>query len=227
VITNDPGQDFAASGLVRLGSQATLHTEAMLNQPLGDDLALRFSSVTQRREGWNPAGGDTSAVLRWEHEDLDQRPRPVWAVTASTPVFPTERRRSPHPRRHPAGLEHAVAPVGPGAGRQQPVRQAVRELAQQPVASVVGSPYYAGLTEPRRIQIEVKAKLSWRVEERGAALRYSSALSSCASVAKRLKAPALNASASPAYVVDVEAVTGRISATPLWRLGSGRLGGVV
>ncbi len=125
VVTNDPVQDFAASGLVRLGNQATLHTEAMINQPLGDELALRFSSVTQRREGWttnvttglrapqdnawgarlalgwNPAGGATSAVLSWEHEDLDQRPRPVWAVTATTPVFPGDTSGFVDPRKRP------------------------------------------------------------------------------------------------------------------------------
>jgi len=111
VITNDPTASFAASGLLRMGNHATLHTEAMINQPLGDDWALRFSSVTQRREGWttnvttglrspqdnawgarlalgwHPAGA-TSAVLSWEHEDLDQRPRPVWALSPVTPVFP-------------------------------------------------------------------------------------------------------------------------------------------
>jgi iron complex outermembrane recepter protein len=113
VITNDPAADFAASGLIRLGNQASLHTEAMHNQPLSDDLALRFTSVTQRREGWttnvttgqrapqdnawgarlslgwHPAGA-TSAVLSLEHEDLDQRPRPVWALVPATPVFTSD-----------------------------------------------------------------------------------------------------------------------------------------
>ncbi|WP_374562214.1 TonB-dependent receptor [Ideonella sp.] len=112
VVTNDPTGTFAASGLLRMGNQATLHTEAMVNQPLGDDWAVRFSSVTQRREGWttnettglragqdnawgarlalgwHPAGA-TSAVLSWEHEDLDQRPRPVWSLSPVTPVFPS------------------------------------------------------------------------------------------------------------------------------------------
>ena len=111
VYTNDPADTFAASGLLRMGNQATVHTEAMINQPLGEGLALRFSSVTQRREGWttnvttakrapqdnawgarlalgwtpSPA---TQAVLSWEHEDLDQRPRPAWALSPVTPVFP-------------------------------------------------------------------------------------------------------------------------------------------
>ena len=109
VVTNDPTGTFAASGLLRMGNHATLHTEAMVNQPLGDDWALRFSSVTQRREGWttnvttglrspqdnawgarlalgwHPSGA-TSAVLSYEHEDLDQRPRPVWALSPVTPI---------------------------------------------------------------------------------------------------------------------------------------------
>ena len=109
IVTNDPTGTFAASGLLRMGNHATLHTEAMVNQPLCDDWALRFSSVTQRREGWttnvttglrspqdNAWGarlalgwhpdGATNAVLSYEHEDLDQRPRPVWALSPVTPI---------------------------------------------------------------------------------------------------------------------------------------------
>ncbi|MEK8029187.1 TonB-dependent receptor [Ideonella sp. DXS29W] len=111
VVTNDPGDTFAASGLLRMGNQATVHTEAMVNQPLNSEWALRFSSVTQRREGWttnvttakrapqdNAWGARlalgwtpsdaTHAVLSWEHEDLDQRARPAWALSPVTPVFP-------------------------------------------------------------------------------------------------------------------------------------------
>ncbi len=111
IVTNDPSDKFEASGLLRMGNQSTLHTEAMVNQPISEQLALRFSAVTQRREGWttnvttgqraaqdnawgarlslgwNPAS-ETSVVASWEHEDLDQRPRPVWAVVPATPVFP-------------------------------------------------------------------------------------------------------------------------------------------
>jgi iron complex outermembrane receptor protein len=124
IFTNEPAPDFAASGLVRLGNQASLHTEAMVNQPLNEELALRFSAVTQRREGWttnvttgqrapqdnawgtrlalgwHPAGA-TSAVLAWDHEDLDQRPRPAWAVTPTTPVFPTGTSGFVDPRQQP------------------------------------------------------------------------------------------------------------------------------
>ena len=124
VISNDPTASFAANGLVRMGNQASVHTEAMVNQPLGDDLALRFSAVTQRREGWatnvttalrSPQdnawgarlalrwspGDSTSAVLSWEHEDLDQRPRPVFSVLAATPTFDSNPATFVDPRKQP------------------------------------------------------------------------------------------------------------------------------
>jgi iron complex outermembrane recepter protein len=124
IVSNDPASTFAARGLVRLGEHESLHTEAMLNQPLGDTLALRFSGVTQQREGWatNATTGDgaphentwgtrlalgwtptpaTSLVLAWEHEDLDQRPRPAWAVVATTPVFDPAQFEFVDPRKRP------------------------------------------------------------------------------------------------------------------------------
>jgi iron complex outermembrane receptor protein len=124
IITNDPVDAFAASGLVRLGNHGAVHTEAMVNQPLGDGLALRFSGVTQQRDGWakNVTTGDrmphestwgtrlslgwtpastTSVVFSWEHEDLDQRPRPAWAVVASTPVFNPASFEFVDPRKQP------------------------------------------------------------------------------------------------------------------------------
>jgi len=109
VITNDPTSSFAASGLFRLGNQGTRHVEAMVNQPLGDSFALRVSLVDQHSDGWvrnadtgQWAGGnqdwgtrmslrwsvsdDTSAVLSWEHEQLNQRARPVWSTVSNNPT---------------------------------------------------------------------------------------------------------------------------------------------
>lgn len=103
IVTNDPGAQQEVSGLVRVGSHGTLHAEGVLNQPLGEDLSLRISAVGEKSDGflvnlddgrkspqehtwgtrlglrWSPADA-TSASLKWEHEDLDQRPRPTWAV---------------------------------------------------------------------------------------------------------------------------------------------------
>jgi iron complex outermembrane recepter protein len=109
VVTNDPVGRFAANGLLRLGSWDTRHVEAMVNQPLGADWALRVSmtgqyshgwqqdAATGRDErgdhawgtraalGWSPSDG-TRLVLAWEHEELNQRALPSIGLLA-TPTF--------------------------------------------------------------------------------------------------------------------------------------------
>ena len=103
IVTNDPDSQHLVSGLVRVGNYGTVHAEGVLNQPLGEDLSLRVSAVGEKSDGWatntvdgkkNPQArtwgtrmglrwspsDDTSAVLTWEHEDLNERPRPDWAV---------------------------------------------------------------------------------------------------------------------------------------------------
>ncbi|MBV8469715.1 MAG: TonB-dependent receptor [Burkholderiaceae bacterium] len=102
IIQNDPNGQLEASGLVRLGTQGTRHYEALLNLPLNDSTAFRFSSVGEYRDGWvrnsydgSLYGGehtwgtraavrwssdDTSAQLTWEHEQLHQKARPIWAL---------------------------------------------------------------------------------------------------------------------------------------------------
>jgi iron complex outermembrane receptor protein len=105
IVQNDPGGEFEANGLVRVGNQGTRHYEALVNLPLNDSTALRISTVGQDRKGYvkntfdgSEAGGEhtwgtraalrwsgdeTSAVLTWEHEQLQQKARPVWALNAS------------------------------------------------------------------------------------------------------------------------------------------------
>jgi len=103
IVTNDPDGQHTASGLVRVGNYGTVHAEGVLNQPLGEDLSVRFSAVGEKSDGWatnavdgkrNPEAHTwgtrlgarwspsdaTSVVLTWEHEDLKERPRPVWAA---------------------------------------------------------------------------------------------------------------------------------------------------
>ena len=106
IVTNDPDSSHLVSGLVRVGNYGTVHAEGVVNQPLGEDLSLRISAVDEKVDGWatntvdgrknpqsktwgtrvglrwSPADG-TSAVLTWEHEDLNERPRPTWAVATS------------------------------------------------------------------------------------------------------------------------------------------------
>ena len=106
IVTNDPDGNRLVSGLVRVGNYGTVHAEGVINQPLGEDLSLRISAVDEKVDGWatntvdgrkNPQSktwgtrvglrwspsDDTSAVLTWEHEDLNERPRPTWAVATS------------------------------------------------------------------------------------------------------------------------------------------------
>ncbi|HEY8977447.1 MAG TPA: TonB-dependent receptor [Burkholderiaceae bacterium] len=106
IVTNDPDGQRTASGLVRVGNYGTVHAEGVLNQPLGEDFSIRLSAVGENSDGWatNTVDGkkspqahtwgtrlgarwspsdSTSVVLTWEHEDLNERPRPVWAVATS------------------------------------------------------------------------------------------------------------------------------------------------
>jgi len=106
IVTNDPDGQHMASGLVRVGNHGTVHAEGVLNQPLGEDFSIRLSAVGEKSDGWatntvdgkkNPQAhtwgtrlgarwspsDSTSVVLTWEHEDLNERPRPVWAVATS------------------------------------------------------------------------------------------------------------------------------------------------
>ena len=110
IVTNDPDGQHLVSGLVRVGNYGTVHAEGVINQPLGEDLSVRISAVDEKSDGWatnatdgkkNPQShtwgsrlglrwspsDDTSAVLTWEHEDLNERPRPVWAVVTTTPTI--------------------------------------------------------------------------------------------------------------------------------------------
>jgi iron complex outermembrane receptor protein len=108
IVTNDPDGQRLVSGLVRAGNHGTVHAEGVLNQPLGEDLSVRISAVGEKSDGWatntvdgkkNPQAhtwgtrlgarwspnDDTSAVLTWEHEDLNERPRPIWAAATANP----------------------------------------------------------------------------------------------------------------------------------------------
>ena len=110
IVTNDPDSQRTASGLVRAGNYGTVHAEGVLNQPLGEDLSVRISAVGENSDGWatntvdgkkNPQAhtwgtrlgarwspsDDTSVVLTWEHEDLNERPRPIWAAGAYNADF--------------------------------------------------------------------------------------------------------------------------------------------
>jgi iron complex outermembrane receptor protein len=52
IVTNDPDSQHMVSGLVRVGNYGTVHAEGVLNQPLSEDLSVRFSAVGEKSDGW-------------------------------------------------------------------------------------------------------------------------------------------------------------------------------
>ncbi|MBV8500269.1 MAG: TonB-dependent receptor [Paucibacter sp.] len=114
IVQNDPSGVTEASALVRFGNQGTRHVEGLYNTPLSDSVALRISAVGQFSDGWvtnhydgSKAGGrrdwgtrsslrwsgdDTTAVLSWEHEQLNEKARPIWAynTTPATLANPSQ-----------------------------------------------------------------------------------------------------------------------------------------
>ncbi len=103
IVTNDPTSQYEISGLVRAGNEGLYHAEALINVPLSEDMAFRFSAVDQHTNGrinntynnqrmgndndWGTRAalrwdnGDTSATLKWEHEKLNVSGPPVFSVT--------------------------------------------------------------------------------------------------------------------------------------------------
>jgi len=126
VVQNDPSGQTEASGSLRLGSQGTRHFEGLYNTPLGENLALRISAVGQFSDGWatnrfdgSKVGGRhdwgtrsslrwsddaTTAVLSWEHEDLNQKARPIWAMNP-TPATLADPSQWIDPRKEPVNSD--------------------------------------------------------------------------------------------------------------------------
>jgi iron complex outermembrane recepter protein len=130
VVTNQPTQDLSADAKVRFGNYGEQYYEAMLNAPLGPDVAARMTFVDNRSNGWMHdsatgahyhsnddwgaraqilwhAPGDTSVRLIWEHEDLDQPPRPAIGIVA----LPPSPGLPPLPTNSAAWLSPFTAPV--------------------------------------------------------------------------------------------------------------------
>ncbi|HEY1312744.1 MAG TPA: TonB-dependent receptor [Steroidobacteraceae bacterium] len=108
VITNEPTDTWAGDAKARFGNFGEKYYEAMLNAPLGPDLAARVTFVDNHSDGWLQdsatgarydrngdwgtraqllwrAPGDTRVRLIWEHEDLDQPARPAIGIATLPP----------------------------------------------------------------------------------------------------------------------------------------------
>jgi len=110
IVTKDPVDAYEADAMVRLGNYGTRYGTGLLNLPLGQDLAFRFSFVDNQSNGWLRDGatgehfgknddwgtraalrwnapGDTTVRLSWEHEELNQPDRPIVGIVP-LPAFP-------------------------------------------------------------------------------------------------------------------------------------------
>ena len=110
IVTKDPVDAYEADAMVRLGNYGTRYGTALINLPLSQDLAFRFSFVDNQSDGWLQdaatgqhfgknddwgtraalrwnAPGDTTVRLSWEHEELDQPSRPAIGIVP-LPAFP-------------------------------------------------------------------------------------------------------------------------------------------
>ncbi|WP_454829085.1 TonB-dependent receptor [Pseudoxanthomonas wuyuanensis] len=109
IITRRPGSDTEAAVKLRLGNYGKQYLEAMANVATSDRSALRLTGLFNHSDGWvqdgaagKDLGGDnvwatraawqlglgdnTTALISWDHENLDQRGRPT---TGIVPLPPT------------------------------------------------------------------------------------------------------------------------------------------
>ncbi len=127
VVSKEPSKEFENDYNARVGEYGEKYIDALLNVPLSDTVAMRFSYVDHRSNGWltDTATGDslnnqgdwgtrtairwdapehTKVILTWEHESLNQDARPeigLIPVALQTPYPP-----------YPANPATYVNPVG-------------------------------------------------------------------------------------------------------------------
>jgi iron complex outermembrane receptor protein len=108
VATNEPINAWAADAMARFGNYGMRYYEAMVNAPLGEDVAARVTFVDSHSNGWlrDSATGlryerdgdwgmraqlrwnapsDTRVRLIWEHEELRQPARPAIGIVPLPP----------------------------------------------------------------------------------------------------------------------------------------------
>jgi iron complex outermembrane recepter protein len=119
IVTNEPTDTFEGRVRVRVGNQGTRYTDALLNIPINKDMAFRLSVLDNQSDGWikDAATGQhygknddwgtravwrwnvddsTRVLLSWDHEKLNQPPRPAIGLVPApsdpqqTPPFPPQ-----------------------------------------------------------------------------------------------------------------------------------------
>ncbi|HEV7779061.1 MAG TPA: TonB-dependent receptor [Luteibacter sp.] len=112
IITNEPSDQFEGRARVRFGNYGKRYADALLNIPVGKDMAFRLSVLDNQSDGWVKDAatgkrygkdddwgtravwrwnvtGDTRVLLSWDHEKLDQPPRPAFGI-APPPSGPNQ-----------------------------------------------------------------------------------------------------------------------------------------
>jgi iron complex outermembrane receptor protein len=110
IVTKEPSPDFEADAHVRIGQYGERYVDSLLNLPLNDSMALRFTFVDNKSNGWLTDAGtgqrlnatsdwgirttllwnapaQTKVLLSWEHESLDQNAIPAIGLV-SVPALP-------------------------------------------------------------------------------------------------------------------------------------------
>ena len=105
IVTNKPSDHFEAKARLRFGNYGKRYGDALVNIPLNDRMALRVSVMDNQSNGWlkDAATGkhygkdddwgtravwrwdvtpDTQVLLSWDHEKLNQPPRPAIGLVA-------------------------------------------------------------------------------------------------------------------------------------------------
>ncbi len=119
IVTNEPSDKFEGKLVTRIGNDGMRYGDALLNLPINQDMALRVSVLDNQSDGWvkDQANGqhygrnddwgsrvvyrwnvtpDTRVLLSWDHERLDQPPRPAFGLVALSndpnqrPPFPPD-----------------------------------------------------------------------------------------------------------------------------------------
>jgi iron complex outermembrane receptor protein len=119
IVTNEPSDRFEGKARLRVGNYGKVYGDALINLPINQDMAFRLSAYDNQSDGWikdaqtgkrygedNDWGtravfrwnidDNTRMLLSWDHEKLNQPPRPAIGLiplsndTHQRPPFPPD-----------------------------------------------------------------------------------------------------------------------------------------
>ncbi|GGA50905.1 TonB-dependent receptor [Dyella nitratireducens] len=131
IVTNEPTDKFEGKVVLRYGNEGERYEDALVNIPLNKDMALRISVLDNQSDGWirDQANGqhygknddwgtrvvyrwnitpDTRVLWSWDHERLDQPPRPAVGLI---PLSSDTNERPPYPPNPATYLNPLTAPL--------------------------------------------------------------------------------------------------------------------